>query len=249
MRYRRHPTGGRLSAEPSRTVGGIESARLSAGCDCDRHLEARAGVRLLNCAAEGCDGVGDLLKARDRDTSLRNMLANAHGELTNAGNLAAWVSGKEDGDGHKGCPWVVWLVDVREAEALQERWSVAVADLAQQRPIRFFGVAAGRPGEEELAFPEPAVAQRVGLERGAVFGWKSGGAGFWACGIELLRGRWLSAGCVRRSGGEGRVDPCLVLVVDGFARLCRVVGVKAEDVIGDPLRLGRGVEDFAAVLL
>jgi hypothetical protein len=28
-----------------------------------------------------------------------------------------------------------------------------------------------------------------------------------------------------------------------------VVGVEAEDVIGDPLRLGRGVEDFAAVFL
>jgi len=27
-----------------------------------------------------------------------------------------------------------------------------------------------------------------------------------------------------------------------------VVGVEAEDVIGDPLRLGCGVEDFAAVL-
>jgi hypothetical protein len=54
---------------------------------------------------------------------------------------------------------------------------------------------------------------------------------------------------VRRSGGEGRVDPRFVLVVDGFARLHRVVGVEAEDVIGDPLRLGRGVEDFAPVPL
>ena len=52
-----------------------------------------------------------------------------------------------------------------------------------------------------------------------------------------------------KSGGEGRVDPGFVLVVDGFARLRRVLGVEAEDVIGDPLRLGRGVEDFAAVLL
>ena len=51
------------------------------------------------------------------------------------------------------------------------------------------------------------------------------------------------------SGGEGRVEPRLILVVDGLARLRRVVGVEAEDVIGDPLRLGRGVEDFAAVLL
>ena len=52
-----------------------------------------------------------------------------------------------------------------------------------------------------------------------------------------------------KSGGEGRVGPRLILVVDGLARLRRVVGMEAEDVIGDPLRLGRGTEDFAAVLL
>ena len=28
----------------------------------------------------------------------------------------------------------------------------------------------------------------------------------------------------------------------------RVVGVEAENVVGDPLRLGRGVKDFAALL-
>ena len=52
-----------------------------------------------------------------------------------------------------------------------------------------------------------------------------------------------------KSGGEARVERRLILVVDGLARLRRVVGVEAEDVIGDPLRLGRGVEDFSAVLL
>ena len=51
-----------------------------------------------------------------------------------------------------------------------------------------------------------------------------------------------------KSGGEGRVEPRLILVVDGLARRRRVVGVEAEDVIGDPLRLGRRVEDFAALL-
>ena len=52
-----------------------------------------------------------------------------------------------------------------------------------------------------------------------------------------------------KSGGEGWVEPCPILVLDGLAWLRRVVGVEAEDVIGDPLGLGRGVEDFAAVLL
>ena len=52
-----------------------------------------------------------------------------------------------------------------------------------------------------------------------------------------------------KSGGEGRVEPRLVLVLDRLARLRPVVRVEAEDVIGDPLRLGRGVEDFAVVLL
>ena len=65
---------------------------------------------------------------------------------------------------------------------------MAVADLLQERSVGFFGVAASRPGVEELALPKPAVAQRVGLERGAVFGRKIGRSGFWACGIELRRG-------------------------------------------------------------
>ena len=72
------------AAERSGTVGRIEPARLSAGRDCDRHLEARAGIRLLNYAAEGCDGLGDFGEARDRDASLRNALADEHGELTTA---------------------------------------------------------------------------------------------------------------------------------------------------------------------
>ena len=55
---------------------------------------------------------------------------------------------------------------------------MAVADLPQERPVWLFGVASGRPGDEELTFPEPAVALGVGLERGAVFGWKSGKLGF-----------------------------------------------------------------------
>ena len=62
---------------------------------------------------------------------------------------------------------VFGLVDVREAQPLQERRPVAVADLPQERSVGFFGVAASRPGLEELALPKPAVAQRVGLERGA----------------------------------------------------------------------------------
>ena len=64
------------AAERSRTVRRIESARLSAGHDSGRNLEACAGIRLLNCAAEGCDGVGDFGEARDGDASLRNALAD-----------------------------------------------------------------------------------------------------------------------------------------------------------------------------
>jgi len=65
---------------------------------------------------------------------------------------------------------------------------VAVADLAQERPVGFFGVAAGRPSEEELALPEPAVAQGVGLERGAVFGRKIGGVDFGHAGSSSCGG-------------------------------------------------------------
>ena len=79
------------AAERGRMVRRIESARLSAGRDCDRHLETRAGIRFLNCAAEGCDGLGDFGEARDRDASLRNALADEHGELTAAGILTAGI--------------------------------------------------------------------------------------------------------------------------------------------------------------
>ena len=74
---------------------------------------------------------------------------------------------------------------------------MAVADLPQERSVGFFGVASGRPGDEELALPEPAVAQRVGLERGAVFGGKIGGADFGHAGSSSCGGHgW------RGMGGE-----------------------------------------------
>jgi hypothetical protein len=106
------------AAERGRMVRRVESARLSAGRDSGRNLEACAWIRFLNCAAEGCDGVGDFGEARDGDASLWNAVADGHGELTAAGNLAARVCGEEDRDRHKGCRWFFGLVDVRKAEAL-----------------------------------------------------------------------------------------------------------------------------------
>ena len=47
------------------------------------------------------------------------------------------------------------------------------------------------------------------------------------------------------SGDRRRV----VVVVRGVSGLLGVVGVEAEDVIGDPLRFGRRMEDLATVLL
>ena len=89
-------------AEGSRVVCGIEAARLSTGCEAGRNLEAGGWIRRLNCAAEGCDGVGNLGEACDGDTSLRNALADDHGELTTTGNFAARVCGEDDGDRHEG---------------------------------------------------------------------------------------------------------------------------------------------------
>jgi hypothetical protein len=87
-------------AEGSRVVCGIEAARLSTRYDSGRNLEAGGWIRLLNCASEGCEGVGDFGGACDGDTSLRNVLADEHGELAAAGNFATRVCGEEDGGGH-----------------------------------------------------------------------------------------------------------------------------------------------------
>ena len=52
------------------------------------------------------------------------------------------------------------------------------------------------------------------------------------------------------SSGQGSGDRRrVVVVVRGVSGLLGVVGVEAEDVIGDPLRFGRRMEDLAAVLL
>jgi len=52
------------------------------------------------------------------------------------------------------------------------------------------------------------------------------------------------------SSGQGSGDRRrVVVVVRGVSGLLGVVGVEAEDVIGDPLRFGRGMENLAAVLL
>ncbi len=51
------------------------------------------------------------------------------------------------------------------------------------------------------------------------------------------------------SSGQGSGDRRrVVVVVRGVSGLLGVVGVEAEDVIGDPLRFGRRMEDLAAVL-
>ncbi len=49
--------------------------------------------------------------------------------------------------------------------------------------------------------------------------------------------------------GQGSGDRRRVVVVRGLSGLLGVVGVEAEDVIGDPLRFGRRMENLAAVLL
>ena len=51
------------------------------------------------------------------------------------------------------------------------------------------------------------------------------------------------------SSGEGSGDRRCVVVVRGVSGLLGVVGVEGEDVIGDPLRFGRRMEDLPAVLL
>ena len=77
------------SAEGRRVVRRVEAARFSAGYNSGRNLEAGVGIRLLNWEAEGCNGVGNFGQACDGDTSLRNALADGHGELTAAGKFVA----------------------------------------------------------------------------------------------------------------------------------------------------------------
>ncbi len=50
----------------------------------------------------------------------------------------------------------------------------------------------------------------------------------------------------QRSDDRRRV---VVAIVRGFGRPLGVVGMETEDVIRDPLRIGRGMEDLALVLL
>src|SRR3984885_11830068 len=53
------------------------------------------------------------------------------------------------------------------------------------------------------------------------------------------------------SGCERRSNRCraLLLSVCGFAWRLGVVGMEAEDVVGHPLRFGRGVKNLAAIFL
>ena len=56
--------------------------------------------------------------------------------------------------------------------------------------------------------------------------------------------------CARPSSGQGSGDyRRIVVVVRGVGGLLGVVRVEGQDVIGDPLRLGRGVENLATILL
>src|ERR1700685_864816 len=51
------------------------------------------------------------------------------------------------------------------------------------------------------------------------------------------------------SSSERRSNRCPALSVCGFARRLGVVGMESEDVVGHPLRFGRGVKNLAAIFL
>ncbi len=83
---------------------------------------------------------------------------------------------------------------MEKANAREERWPMGIADLTKDGGLRLLRVRSIDPGRPKAAFPESAVAERVGPERRLLLGGHVSGFGFGHEGSSLLLGQGASAG-------------------------------------------------------